>query len=160
MKIAIISDLHDNEPYLTAFLSYCRQEKISRVLICGDIGSLETLEKIPKEQFTKIYFVFGNADNFSKEDIPAYIDCLDDAGIITLEKKTIGLCHEPHKIKKLLHEQPDIIFYGHSHKPWVSVDGKTLLINPGTLGGVFTPSTFAIWDLSKPAPVLVRTNEI
>lgn len=157
MTIAIISDIHDNEPYLAAFLSYCREHAIAYLLICGDVGSLETLEKIPKNLFKKIYFVFGNADNFSAIDIPKKIINLGESGIISdIGGRKIGLCHEPHKIKELLAEQPDIIFYGHTHKPWVFVEGKTLLVNPGTLGGVFTPSTFAIWDLDKPAPQLIR----
>lgn len=160
MKLAIISDLHDNIPYLDIFLSFCKKNKITKLLITGDIGSLETMQLIPKDLFNKIFFVFGNADNFSPADIPPHIISLGESGIIELEHKHIGLCHEPEKIAGLLKDKPDVIFYGHTHKPWVNLEGKTLIINPGTLGGVFTPSTFAVWDLARPAPELVRTDEI
>jgi len=160
MTIAIIADLHDNEPYLTAFLSYCKKNKIDQLLIAGDIGSIESLEKIPKKQFKKIYFVFGNADNFSEKDLPKHIINLGDGGIIELGNKKIGICHEPYKIEKLILEKPEIIFYGHTHKPWVEVKDKTLLVNPGSLGGVFIPSTFAVWNLTRPAPELIRTEEV
>mgnify|MGYP000940832618 CR=1 FL=1 len=160
MKVAIISDLHDNIPYLDIFLSFCKQHKINKLLITGDVGSLETLLQIPEALFKKIYFVFGNADNFSPADIPPYIISLGESGIIKFENKHIGLCHEPEKIAGLLKDKPDIIFYGHTHKPWVNVEGKTLIINPGTLGGVFTASTFAVWDLARPAPELIRTDEL
>ncbi len=158
MKIAIISDLHDNLPYLTAFLALAKKEKITELLICGDVGSLETLETIPKKQFKKIYFVFGNADNFSPDDVPSYIINLGESAIIEIDSKKIGLCHEPYKIEKLIADKPEIIFYGHTHKPWVEIKDKIMLVNPGTLGGVFMPSTFAAWNLSRPAPELIRTE--
>jgi hypothetical protein len=164
MKLAIVADIHDNLPYLTAFLALAKKEKITELLICGDVGSLETLETIPKKQFKKIYFVFGNADNFSPEDVPKHIINLGESGIITIDHKTIGLCHEPYKIVEthrgvsLLNQKPDVIFYGHTHKPWVEVKNHTMLINPGTLGGVFSASTFAVWDLTRPAPELIRTE--
>jgi len=157
MKIAIISDVHDNTPYLRSFFA---AEKFDILLICGDIGNKDTLKEVAKSFSGKIYFVFGNADTFSKKDIPKNIINLGEAGIIELAGKKIGLCHEPFKTKELLKNKPEIIFYGHTHKPWIDKKGNTLLINPGTLGGIFLSSTYAIWDTSRPAPELVRTNII
>lgn len=155
MKIAIIADIHDNEPYLTAFLS---STKADALLICGDIGNIDTLKQISVSFSGLIYFVFGNADTFDTKDIPKNITNLGEAGIIELDHKKIGLCHEPYKIKELLLEKPYIIFYGHTHKPWIDKKENVLLVNPGTLGGVFLSSTYALWDTSLPAPELKSTT--
>ena len=46
MKIAIISDVHDNIPNLKKILNYCIENKIEKIICCGDLASLETLDFI------------------------------------------------------------------------------------------------------------------
>ena len=60
--------------------------------------------------------------------------------------------------KILPKEKVDIIFHGHTHKPWAEEKEGVKIINPGTLGGVFTPATFAIWDTAKEEPELKLLN--
>jgi len=61
--------------------------------------------------------------------------------------KKVGVCHEPFLVKEVLAKGDcDIIFYGHTHKPWIEIKDGIQIVNPGTLGGVFTPATFAVWD--------------
>ena len=164
MKLVIISDIHDNEPYLTAFLKSTDAKEAEALLICGDVGNIDTLKLISKSSYDKIYFVFGNADTFDKKDIPTNIINLGESGIIELADKKIGLCHEPYKIVETRHgvslikQKPDIIFYGHTHKPWIEEKEKVLLVNPGTLGGVFLSSTYAVWETNEETPRLIRTQ--
>ncbi|MCX6793306.1 MAG: YfcE family phosphodiesterase [Candidatus Falkowbacteria bacterium] len=159
MKIAIISDVHDNTPYLRSFFA---AEKFAVLLICGDVGNIDTINLIAELFSGKIYFVFGNADTFDKKDIPKNIINLGESGIIELDHKKIGLCHEPRKIVEtrhgvsLLKQKPQIIFYGHTHKPWLEEKENVLLINPGSLGQ--TPSTYAVWDTGRATPELIRTE--
>ena len=167
MKISILSDLHDNLVYLDIFL---KNNNSDVLLMCGDIANLETLTIISQQFKGKIYFVFGNADSFYPEEIPENIISLGESGIIELDPPTlklrpaskikIGLCHEPFKIPKLLEQKPYIIFHGHTHIPWIEEKSETMIVNPGTLGGWRNPSTFAVWDTSRGAPELVRTDEI
>ncbi len=157
MKIAVISDLHDNLVYLDIFL---KNNNSDVLLMCGDIANLETLTQISKSFSGKMYLVRGNADTFYDEEIPENIINLGEAEIIELDSRKIGLCHEPFKIAKLLEEKPYIIFHGHTHIPWIEQKEETMIVNPGSLGGWRNPSTFAVWDTSRPAPELVRTDEI
>jgi len=39
-----------------------------------------------------------------------------------------------------------IVFYGHTHEPWINASGGVITANPGTLGGVFSKASFAFWD--------------
>ncbi len=157
MKLAIISDIHDNEAYLEAFLTWAKKNNIETLLVTGDVGTVETVEMIATFE-GPIYFVFGNADNFEESDIPKKIISLGQSGTIELDHLRIGLCHQPEKIKKLLEEKPYIIFHGHTHIPWIKNEGETFIVNPGPLGGQRNPSTFAVWDTEKPLPELVRTD--
>ncbi len=161
MLVAIISDIHDNLVYLVRCINYCQKINVAVILCCGDITDNETIKKLM--DFKKdIYLIRGNADNFTDEvflDLPR-IHYLGRTGEVLIEKKKIGLCHEPLYIENMLTDNYDFIFYGHTHKPWIDTRGSTQVINPGTLGGGSNPSTFAIWDTSKPLPGLIRTETI
>ncbi len=70
------------------------------------------------------------------------------SGCFLVDDKKVGLCHEKSFIKDLMKKcQCEIIFYGHSHKPWLEKVENVDLVNPGTLGGVFTRATFAVWEI-------------
>jgi len=141
-----------------AFLTSADAKQADILLICGDVGNIDTLKLISESFNGQIYFVFGNADTFTEKDIPKNIINLGETGIITLDNKKIGLCHQSFKIEKLLEQSPYIIFYGHTHKPWIDKKNNTLLVNPGTLGAVFLSSTYAIWETTRGAPDLKRIN--
>lgn len=174
MKIAIISDIHDNLVNLKKCLDWCTTVGVSKLICCGDVTNQKTLRFLANAFSGQVFLVRGNVDSWNDEIATDYdhLHLLDrEGGTIELEGKKIGACHEPHLVDKLIsREHPEVIFYGHTHQPWSafargSVDkdvfekttsadqrsslkreGKTLLINPGTLGGMFTKATFAIYD--------------
>lgn len=159
MKIAIMSDLHDNEVYAQIFCTYCQANKIEVILCCGDVTNDDTLILLNTINIP-IYVIRGNADNFDDSIFSALenITYLGRTGEVSLDNKLIGLCHEPYFIENLLLKNYYIIFYGHTHKPWVESKNKTHVMNPGTLGGVGSVSTFAVWEMNKPLPELIKTQ--
>jgi uncharacterized protein len=67
MKIAIISDVHNNETNLKKVLNYCEKKKIKKIICCGDLASDETLDFMA-DNFNppkggEIFYTFGNMDN-------------------------------------------------------------------------------------------------
>jgi putative phosphoesterase len=163
MLIAIISDIHDNLVNLNKCLSWCKKEKIKNLICCGDITNSETL-KILSENFDgQIYLVRGNLEIYEEEEVFQYknIKYLGRYGRFEFDNKIIGVCHEPYFIKKVLEDGIcDIIFYGHMHEPWQSKENDVLIINPGTLGGVFQKATFAVWDIKEKEPELKILEEL
>lgn len=140
MKIAIISDVHDNRANLAKTLTFIKKEKIRTILCCGDLGSREILQFLQDNFSGRLERVSGNLD----KDLDFV--CLDQKEI-RMDQKKIVLVHWPKKAKELAQSQKyDLIFYGHNHKPWQEKIGKTVLINPGNLAGIFYKPTFAIYD--------------
>jgi len=75
------------------------------------------------------------------------LNYLGRLGTFELNGKTIGLCHEPSYIKSVLKIKPcKIVFYGHTHEPWIEEKDGLITANPGTLGGVFNKASFAVYD--------------
>jgi len=188
MKIAIISDIHDNLPNLHKCLSWCKKNKIEKIICAGDVTNSETLQTLSENFSGEIFLIRGNGELFPEEEIATYenIKYGGRFAIFSIADKKIGVCHEPSFIKKFpssggvaatagvgftgVNSPPregwpkagvgfhnnkcDIIFYGHTHKPWIEIKNGIQIVNPGTLGGVFTPATFAVWDTDKREPEL------
>lgn len=153
MRIAIISDIHDNIPNLEKCLNWCNQEQIGTIICCGDVTNAETIDFLATHFKGMIHLLMGNADNYDEAIINRYgnIKFYDrKGGKLAINGKKIGFCHEPYHIKHLFHQAKfDMVFYGHTHKPWESEEHGVRLINPGTLGGVFYMASFAVWDTAE-----------
>jgi putative phosphoesterase len=164
MKIAIISDIHDNLERFSEVAKLLRAEKLEVGICCGDITSVETLCEISKE-FKQLYLVYGNADyalldktGLFPENVILF-DGSDDSSKRTLEffRKSVGIINIDNiKIvfahKKVIakeraeSEKPDVVFYGHTHTPWEDKDQNTKYINPGEICGRYGKPSFAIFD--------------
>jgi len=151
MKIAIISDLHDNLTNLKKFLQWSAANKINTLIVCGDICAPATLKKIATKFQGPIHIVFGNVGDRPNELKVAsnfkHVKHYKDLGEFKINNKKIAINHYPQEAKQLARSNKyDFVFYGHSHKPWIEAVGQTVLANPGTLGGMFYQATFAVWN--------------
>lgn len=152
MKIAIISDIHDNLINLEKCLKTCQEEKVEKIICCGDVGNFETLKYISSNFSGEIFLVEGNAETYHEKDVSklANINYQGLIGYANLNKKNIGFCHKSidiPKVKENSESKLDFIFYGHSHKPWLETVAGTALINPGNIANIYYQATFALLDL-------------
>lgn len=157
MKIAIVSDTHDNMDNLKKVLDYLAKNKIKKIIYLGDICQEETLEYLLRKFNGEIYVVLGNAETFQIKNLKlkvknnkSNLKICNQMGIFEIDKIKIGFAHSPKYIQKLIKDKPEYIFYGHTHKPWVEAKeyrGKKMIIaNPGNLLGQPYQATFAILD--------------
>jgi putative phosphoesterase len=152
MKIAIISDIHDNIENLKIALNWINKNKIKHLICCGDVTNNETLEFLASHFLDRIYLVKGNCVLFDEGRVNNFknIEYFGKIGRFKLAGKFIGMCHEPFFRDAVLNlGKCDMIFYGHTHKPWEEEYQGVRTINPGTLGGVFLKGTFAVWDIES-----------
>ncbi|NMB48071.1 metallophosphoesterase family protein [Candidatus Kuenenbacteria bacterium] len=152
MKIAIISDLHDNLVNLEKFLAWAKANNIEELFVLGDLCAAATLKRVLAPGFIgHIHIVFGNVCDRENELAVAktfpHVTHSGDLAELIIDNKKIALTHYPQKAKELATtEKNDFVFYGHTHKPWIEQIGSTTLANPGTLAGMFSKATFAVWD--------------
>ncbi len=154
MKIAIVSDSHDNLATARKTIAWLNKEKIKILLHCGDVCSPAMLKEMAKFFNGKIYLAFGNVDgdrfNMLKPKTQGKLKNVvfcGDSGEISAAKKKIAFCHFPLVAQSLAASNKyDFVFYGHTHSPWEEKINKTRLVNPGTLAGMFNKATFAIYD--------------
>lgn len=150
MKFVIIADIHDNLANLEKCLTWANSNGVESLICCGDLTNSETLDFLAKHFEKQIYLVSGNCEIFQKEEVITYTNIKyagRNGGREITGDKFFGFCHEPFLIEEVMKlGLCDIIFYGHTHKPWIEKKKGIDIVNPGTLGGVFTKATFAVWD--------------
>jgi putative phosphoesterase len=155
MKIAIVSDTHDNLVNFKKAISKIKKEEAQILIHCGDILKPETIKEALENFPYKAHFILSENDKSYFENLDATyfkeflnLKIWEGFGEIEADAKKIAFCHLPKiAFKKAFSRKYDVIFYGHSHKPWKTKIGKTLLINPGNLAGLFFRATFALFDL-------------
>jgi uncharacterized protein len=154
MKIAAISDTHDNLPQIEKAIKHLNQTKIDLVLHAGDYIAPFVIPKF-KNLNCKLIGVFGNNDGdhellrkrFSETNNCTIIGRFAE---VNVENYRIALLHGDET--QLLNVLVDCGFFnavihGHTHGLGVTQKGKTLDINPGELCGYVTgKSSFAILD--------------
>jgi uncharacterized protein len=183
MKIVIISDIHDNLANLQKCLVWCAKNKIEKIICCGDITNSETLRYLAENFFGEIFLVAGNAELYDADETVRFKNLIygGEKAIWEIGSFRVGVCHEPFLINQISAPllakegsgegfsplltkeglgEVDIIFYGHTHKPWIEKRGTVQIVNPGTLGGVFSRATFAFWETDSGRLELKLLSEI
>lgn len=155
MKIGIISDTHDNLSKFKKVVDYLEKENIPFIIHCGDIANPEILKKALEGFSGKCKAVLGNADNIYQFELKDYqddprIEVFESTGQAELGGKRIAFTHYPWEAKKLAKSgKYDLVFYGHTHRPWQKKIGDCLVINPGNVAGIIFRPTFAVYDTEK-----------
>ncbi len=152
MKIALISDTHDNIENINKVLNIIKEKQITTILHAGDISFPNTLELF---KGFKLHFVLGNCDTeilaFDKITKENNFQLLGSTGIINLENKKIGITHgnSSESVENLLKQNLDYLILGHQHLHSDTQSGNTRIINPGSVKGDREKPHFAILDLTN-----------
>jgi putative phosphoesterase len=172
MKVLIISDLHNNLRHLDLVALDIKDKNIELVIFCGDFDAPFSLRGFL--QFNcPIKAVLGNAD----PDITKYWWIKDSVKVLIgldieisprmmdlkLEDKRIAIFHndDEYLTKSLIEgELYDLLCIGQTHEPKIEKNGKTLVVNPGSLvgwkyeKGGKVDITYAIYDTNNNSAVL------
>src|SRR4051812_23746500 len=126
MKIGVISDTHDYfDPRIPELF-----EEVEHIIHAGDVGSIEILKQL--EEIAPVIAVSGNTDSM----LP-----LKETEIFELGRAKFLLQHilQPRVHPELLQltiirEQPDMVVFGHTHKPYNEKIRGIHYFNPGYAG--------------------------
>ena len=147
MRIGMMSDSHDNLHAIRRAVEYCNREGLNAVLHAGDLVAPFTAREMLKLTMP-LHIVFGNNDGERLGLKSAYGDRIHVPPYrLRLDGKKVVLLHEPDNLDAVAESGFfDLIVYGHTHEVDIR-RGKTLVVNPGELGGWLTgKSTMAVWD--------------
>ena len=158
MRVAVLSDIHDNLWNLAAVIEHA--SAASDVLICcGDLCSpfvMDLLARFPGQ----VHIVFGNndADLFritrkASERVRVHGEFFETE----LEGKRIAVNHFDYLARPIAASGLyDIVCYGHNHNFSIARVGRTLAINPGPIMGARFPG--GKWEDVLPTFVIVDTQ--
>lgn len=128
MKVLIVSDTHrKNENYFKVL----EMHKPDMVIHCGDAEGSEYA--LTQAAACPVSIVLGNNDFFS--DLPRELE-------FNIGKYKVWVTHGHNYYVSMGNENlkreafvrgKDIVFYGHTHKPVVDMDGGVIAVNPGSL---------------------------
>jgi putative phosphoesterase len=160
MKIAVLSDTHNQIDRVRRVLDLVRGRDIDVVLHCGDI---EDAPVVGLFRGFAAHFVFGNCD----ADRAGLADAMRQAGVtlhenyghLEIDGKQIAFVHGDRPA--VLHELQqaacyDYLFHGHTHVRADRLLGPTRVVNPGALHRAAV-KTFLVLD---PATGEAETVEV
>jgi hypothetical protein len=152
MKIAVLSDSHDNIWKLDQAVPHLRQA--DAILHCGDLCSPFMIKRLAEgAQDRPVHVVWGNndGDQFTISRVAVnykQVTLHGDLAELDLDGIKVAVNHYPEIARGLASSgEYDLVCYGHDHTQHQEQVADCLLLNPGELMGMNGPSTLAIVDL-------------
>lgn len=153
MKIAILSDTHDNLSNTIYALEICREQGVKTLIHCGDLTSFEM---IPYFEGFRLIYTLGNMDHASGT-ITKMIKKLSEDNFVGLvyqgQLNRIALAathsHIESQVLELINQKRyRWVFHGHTHERRDEIIRGVRVVNPGALGGIGRETrSFCIVDL-------------
>jgi uncharacterized protein len=150
VKIAVLSDIHDNIWKLAAALE--RLGDVDALVCCGDLCAPFIVPQLAQGFGGPIHVVFGNNDGdrfriSHQAQRFAHVTIHGEMADLTLDGKRIAV-HHFEDVGRLIAAsgQFDAVCCGHNHVYEIERVGRTLRINPGEIMGRFGTSTYVIYD--------------
>lgn len=154
MKVAILSDIHDNLPVLRQALHRCAQAEA--LIFCGDFCSPFVSKELGAGFPRPIHTVFGNndGDRFRLVAVAKAFSHLQFHGEyaeLEFGGRTFSVNHFDNIGRAIAKGgRYDVVCFGHNHQFEITPTGPTLVINPGEIyGGLTGHSTFAVYDTAS-----------
>lgn len=141
MRIAILSDTHDNIPNLRAAVTYCNAYAVTVIIHCGDLISPFMLPVLA--EFGGVaHLIYGNNvgdQHLISQRCGTTYPTLTHHGIfgaVEAGGRQIAFTHYPEMARGLASQgRFHVVCCGHNHRYGVERLGDCLLINPGELLG-------------------------
>lgn len=136
MLIGVMSDTHDNLPAIARAVELFNREGVDLVIHCGDYVAPFVKKELSKLK-APMKGVFGNNDG-ERRGLREAIGVEDEILELDVEGIKIAVLHGTDE--RMVHafarsQLYDIVIRGHTHKYEIAELGRTILLNPGEVGG-------------------------
>lgn len=161
MKVAILSDIHDNIWKLETLLAGLEADAL---IFCGDFCAPFTLAQIGEGFSGPIHVVFGNNDGDQlllarvADGFP-HVTLHGGLAEVELDGRQVAVTHYPEIGRALARGGVyDLVCHGHSHERLLEQKGRTLRVNPGEVMGRLGRSTYAVYDTTTGQAEIVEVG--
>lgn len=159
MRVAIISDIHDNLWNLVGTIDFVRS-RADVLICCGDLCSPFVIDELAKFH-GDVHIVFGNNDadlyRITAKALKTN-NCHLHGELFqaTLDGKRFAVNHFDYIARPLAKSGDyDVVCFGHNHEFEISQEGSCLLINPGPIMGAKFSS--GKWEAADSSLVIYDT---
>ncbi|MDE0076393.1 MAG: metallophosphoesterase [Caldilineaceae bacterium] len=152
MKVAILSDSHDNIWNLEKALVDVDTQGCEVLLHCGDLVAPFILAQIAQAFDGPIHVVEGNNDGDGRlqQQVASGFPQISLHGPyaeLELGGRKVALIHYPEPARRIAQSGSfDLVCYGHDHLHHWERIGNCLLVNPGELMGRYGSPSWGIYD--------------
>lgn len=168
MKLAVISDIHENYHNLIEFLKVADKQKFSHIVFLGDFMNGGIARVLARCGYP-VYAIWGNNDG----DLQAVLhEALHPESGMTMAKHQYGFFTTADGRKLFLTHHPDLVstavdsgrydavFFAHTHNSYLTVKDDVLVLNPGELSAhKFGKAGYAVYDTQTNSAQLFTIEE-
>lgn len=140
MKIAIISDIHDNFHNLVLFFKQVKKYKVEKIIFLGDFSN-NGIAKMLASFDVPVIAIWGNNDGektaitrtalSKKSNMTIGFSTYD---LLEVDNRKIFITHYPLLVKPMAKSREfDAVFYGHDHKRNIDKINDCIIVNPGEI---------------------------
>jgi uncharacterized protein len=167
MKIAIISDIHENFHNLILFLKKVKDFDVQKIIFLGDFMN-NGIAKTLASSDIPVISIWGNNDGdrvaitktaLSKEsNLTVGFDTFD---FLEIDNRKIFITHYPLLAKPMAKSGDfDAVFYGHDHKKNIDRVNNCIIVNPGEISAHTTGNaSFALYDTKNNEAEIIEIKE-
>ena len=152
MKIAILSDSHDNIWCLEKALDEVSRQSCDVLLHCGDLVAPFILAQMAQAFEGPIHAIEGNNDGDGRlqQQVAAgftHITLHGPYAELELGGRKVALIHYPEPARRIAQSGVfDLVCYGHDHQQHWERVGDCLLVNPGEVMGRYGSPSWGIYE--------------
>ena len=154
MKIAIISDIHENFHNLVLFLKQVKKYNVKKIIFLGDFMN-NGIAKTLASSDIPVIAIWGNNDGdkvaITKTSLSEQSNMtigFDTYDFLEIDSRKIFITHYPLLAKPMAKSgEFDAVFYGHDHEKNIDKVNNCIVVNPGEISTHKTGiASFAIYD--------------
>lgn len=152
MKVAVISDIHDQIWNLERALHLVKDSGAEVLLFLGDLCAPFTLAQLAEGFAGPIHVVLGNndGDTLHIAQVAAkhpQVSLHGQMAELELGGRKLALNHYPEIARRLAESGAyDAVFSGHDHRRYQHRIGETLWANPGEIMGRYGEPSFGLYE--------------
>jgi putative phosphoesterase len=157
MRVAVLSDIHENYHNLLKALDLIKEQGVERILCLGDLINAGIAEVLA-DSGLPVFCVWGNNDGDKVAIMgvalapgSSFAISGHSYGFVEIDGRSVFLTHDPDLAGPMARSQEfDAVFYGHDHRKSQKQVGKCLVANPGEISAHKTgEATLAIYDTEQ-----------